>query len=130
MTAADIFKKISDEQMVGKNIPAFRVGDSVKVHCKIREGDKERVQLFAGTVIARNGKGAAETFTVRRISYGEGVERIFPMMSTAIDKVEIERAGKPRRAKLYYLRGRAGKKSKIKERVEAVQAATVAKTDA
>jgi large subunit ribosomal protein L19 len=119
---ANIIQKISDEQLKGRNIPVFSVGDSVKVHCKIREGDKERVQIFAGTVIARDGVGATETFTVRRISYGEGVERIFPMMSSAIDKVEVERSGKPRRAKLYYLRGRAGKQSKIKERVEAVQA--------
>lgn len=123
MNANDILKKISDEQMQGRNIPPFRVGDTIKVHCKIREGDKERVQLFTGTVIARDGKGATETFTVRRISYGEGVERIFPMMSNAIDKIEVERTGAPRRAKLYYLRGRAGKASKIKERVEAVQTA-------
>lgn len=119
---ANIIQKISDEQLKGRNIPAFRVGDSIKVHVKIKEGDKERIQAFAGTVIARDGHGATETFTVRRISYGEGVERIFPMMSSAIDKVEVERTGKPRRAKLYYLRGRTGKKSKIKERVEALQA--------
>ncbi len=114
---SNIIKKISDEQLKGRNIPAFCVGDSVKVFCKIREGDKERVQTFAGTVIARDGGGSTETFTVRRISYGEGVERIFPMMSSAIDHIEIERSGKPRRAKLYYLRGRAGKQTKIKERV-------------
>lgn len=119
---ANIIQKISDEQLKGRNIPAFRVGDNIKVHVKIKEGDKERIQAFAGTVIARDGHGATETFTVRRISYGEGVERIFPMMSSAIDKVEVERTGKPRRAKLYYLRGRTGKKSKIKERVEALQA--------
>lgn len=126
MTANELFKKIGDEQMQGRNIPPFRVGDNVVVHCKIREGEKERIQLFAGTVIARDGKGHTETFTVRRISYGEGVERIFPMSSNAIDKVVVERAGHPRRAKLYYLRGLAGKKAKIKERVEAVQAATTA----
>ena len=126
--SANIIKKISDEQLKGRNLPAFRVGDSIKVHVKIREGDKERVQTFAGTVIARDGSGATETFTVRRISYGEGMERIFPVTSTAIDKIEIERSGKPRRAKLYYLRGRAGKKTKIKERVreEAAPAAPAA----
>jgi large subunit ribosomal protein L19 len=115
---ANIIKKISDEQLKGRTYPAFCVGDSVKVHVKIKEGDKERTQMFAGTVIARNGTGATETFTVRRISYGEGVERIFPMMSSAIDSIEIERQGKPRRAKLYYLRGLAGKKSKIKQRAK------------
>ena len=125
MSVNSIIKKISDEQLKGRNIPAFRVGDSIKVHVKIKEGDKERIQIFAGTVIARDGSGSTETFTVRRISYGEGVERIFPMMSSVIEKVEIERAGHPRRAKLYYLRGLAGKKSKIRARakVEVVGAA-------
>jgi large subunit ribosomal protein L19 len=113
---ASVIKKISDEQLKDRNLPAFRVGDSVKVHVKIREGDKERMQVYAGTVIARDGSGSTETFTVRRISYGEGVERIFPMMSLAIDKLEVERSGQPRRAKLYYLRGRSGKRTKIKER--------------
>lgn len=116
-----IIKKISEEQLKDRNHPAFRVGDSIKVHVKIREGDKERVQLYAGTVIARDGHGATETFTVRRISYGEGVERVFPFMSNAIDKIEVERSGKPRRAKLYYLRGRAGKQTKIKERAKVVE---------
>lgn len=115
---SNIIEKISAEQLKGRNIPPFRVGDSVKVSVKIKEGDKERIQAFAGTVIARDGHGSTETFTVRRISYGEGVERIFPMMSSAIDKLEVERTGKPRRAKLYYLRNRAGKQSKIKERVD------------
>ena len=125
--SANIIKKISDEQLKGRTIPAFNGGDSIKVHVKIREGDKERVQVFPGTVIARDGSGATETFTVRRISYGEGVERIFPFMSNAIDKIEVERSGSPRRAKLYYLRGRAGKKAKIKEKArEEVAAAPAA----
>ena len=114
--SVNIIKKISDEQLVGRSFPAFRIGDSIKVHVKIKEGDKERVQTFAGTVIAMDGTGHTATFTVRRISYGEGVERIFPMSSQTIDRIELERSGKPRRAKLYYLRGRAGKQTKIKER--------------
>ena len=128
--SANIIQKISDEQMKGRKFPAFSVGDSIKVHCKIREGDKERVQTFAVTVIARDGRGSTETFTVRRISYGEGVERIFPMMSTVIEKIEIERRGQPRRAKLYYLRGLAGKKSKIKQRVTVEETAAPAAADA
>lgn len=121
-----IIKKISDEQLKGRTLTAFRVGDSIKVHVKIKEGDKERIQVFAGTVIARNGTGATETFTVRRISYGEGVERVFPVTASSIDKIEVERSGKPRRAKLYYLRGLAGKKSKIKERVTVPETAPAA----
>ncbi len=113
---ATILEKIDQEQRKDKNIPDFRVGDSVKVHVRIREGEKERIQVFSGTVIARDGKKGNETFTVRRISYGEGVERIFPIYSPNVDKIEIERSGDPRRAKLYYLRGRTGKKTKIKER--------------
>ncbi len=114
--ATNILEKIDKEQR-GRSIPAFNVGDSVKVHVKIREGDKERVQMYAGTVIARDGTGSTETFTVRRISYGEGVERIFPLYSPSLDKIEIERSGQPKRAKLYYLRALSGKKTKIKEKV-------------
>lgn len=110
-----IFDTISSEQLKDTKLPAFGVGDSVKVFVRIKEGDKERVQAFAGTVIARDGKGHTETFTVRRISYGEGIERIFPVSSRSIEKLEVERAGDPRRAKLYYLRGRSGKKTKIRE---------------
>lgn len=89
--------------------PAFNVGDSVKVHTKVVEGDKERIQIFSGVVIGRRGHGINETFTVRRISYGEGVERVFPIHSPRIDKVEVERQGSVRRAKLTYLRKRVGK---------------------
>jgi large subunit ribosomal protein L19 len=95
----------------------FKVGDGVKVHTKVREGDKERVQIFAGIVIARKGGGIAETFTVRRISYGEGVERVFPVNSPLIEKVVVERKSVPMKARLYYLRGRLGKQAtKVKER--------------
>lgn len=97
--------------------PEFRVGDSVRVHVKIKEGEKERVQIYAGTVIARDGGGSNETFTVRRISYGEGVERVFPVHSPYVVKVEVERSGMTRQAKLYYLRDRTTKQSRLKERV-------------
>ncbi len=89
----------------------FRVGDGVRVHTRVVEGDKERIQIFAGIVIGRKGRGLNETFTVRRISYGEGVERVFPVHSPRIAKVEVEKAGKARRAKLNYLRGRKGKEA-------------------
>jgi large subunit ribosomal protein L19 len=109
-----ILEKISQSQ-ARKEGAAFNVGDSVRVHVKIKEGDKERIQVFAGTVIARDGRGSTETFTVRRISYGEGVERVFPVHAPAVAKIEIEKPGKVRRAKLYYLRRRTGKNSKIEE---------------
>ncbi len=94
----------------------FRVGDKVKVFTRVKEGDKERTQLFTGTVIARKGRGLNEQFTVRRISYGEGVERIFPVHSPRIEKIEVESKGNPRRAKLFYLRGRSD--MAVKEVVE------------
>ncbi len=109
-------QKISQEQANQERHPEFVIGDTIRVHYKIKEGGKERVQLFTGTVIARKGTGATEAITVRRISYGEGVERIFPLNSPNVDKIEIERHGKVRRAKLYYLRDLAGKKARIKER--------------
>jgi large subunit ribosomal protein L19 len=94
---------------VKKDTPDFKVGDGVRVHTKVREGDKERIQVFAGIVIARKGHGIHETFTVRRISYGEGVERVFPVNSPNIEQIEIERASEPMKARLYYLRDRTGK---------------------
>lgn len=94
-------------------LPEFSVGDAVKVHVRIQEGNNIRTQVFAGTVIARDGHGATETFTVRRISYGEGVERVFPVHAPVVEKVEVERKGKVRRAKLYYARELKGKKAKI-----------------
>lgn len=92
-----------------KDDAKFNVGDSVKVHTKVVEGDKERIQVFSGVVIGKRGRGLNETFTVRRISYGEGVERIFPIHSPRVDKIEVERHGQVRRAKLTYLRSRLGK---------------------
>lgn len=112
---ADIIRKIEQEQLKEK-VPEFNVGDTVRVHVKIREGEKERIQVFTGIVIARDGGSSTETFTVRRVSYGEGVERVFPLHSPNVAKVEIERRGKARRAKLYYLRERSGKTFKVKEK--------------
>jgi large subunit ribosomal protein L19 len=102
-----------------KEAAIFNVGDSVKVHTKVVEGDKERIQIFAGVVIGRRGHGLNETFTVRRISYGEGLERIFPLHSPRVDKIEVEREGDVRRAKLTYLRKRIGKGATlVKERAK------------
>jgi large subunit ribosomal protein L19 len=103
-----IIKEITAHQLK-TDLPQFRVGDGVRVHTKVREGDKERIQIFSGVVIARKGSGIHETFAVRRISYGEGVERVFPLNSPNIDKIEIERESIPMRARLYYLRDREGK---------------------
>src|ERR1041384_7600204 len=111
-----ILDKIESEQY-RKNAAEFSVGDSVRVHTKVVEGDKERIQIFAGVVIGRRGHGLNETFTVRRISYGEGVERIFPIHSPRVDKIEVERQGDVRRSKLTYLRNRIGKGATlVKER--------------
>jgi large subunit ribosomal protein L19 len=93
------------------DVTKFKVGDGVRVHTRVREGDKERIQIFSGIVIGRKGTGLNQTFTVRRISYGEGVERVFPIHSPRIAKVEVEKQGKARRAKLNYLRGRKGKEA-------------------
>ena len=100
------------------DLPDFRPGDSVKVHVKVVEGNRSRIQAFAGVVIARNGSGIAEAFTVRKVSFGTGVERTFPLHSPIIDKLEVERRGDVRRSKLYYLRGLRGKAAKIKEKRE------------
>jgi large subunit ribosomal protein L19 len=104
----NVIEKIQQEQ-IRTDLTPFKVGDSVRVHTRIKEGDRERIQIFSGIVINKQGRGLAETFTVRRISYGEGVERVFPLHSPFIQKVELERAGNVRRAKLYYLRRRVGK---------------------
>ena len=108
MNKAALFDKIEGEQF-RKETPKFGVGDSVRVHTKVVEGEKERIQVFAGVVMGVRGRGLNQTFTVRRISYGEGVERIFPTHSPRVDKIEVEREGQVRRAKLTYLRGRIGK---------------------
>ena len=120
-----IIKEITSVQL--RPVPSFKVGDGVKVHTKVREGDKERTQLFAGIVIARKGHGIHETFTVRRISYGEGVERVFPVNSPNIEKIEIERESQNVRARLYYLRdlkGKAAMQVKAKRYERAVAAPT------
>ena len=114
---------------VKKDIPPFRVGDGVRVHTKVREADKERIQIFSGIVIARKGSGIHETFTVRRISYGEGVERVFPVNSPNIEAIEVELESEPMKARLYYLRNRTGKAAvavnvKTRRTVEAAAAPT------
>ena len=96
--------------------PHFRAGDTVKVHMKVKEGDSERIQVFEGTVISRRGRGASETYTVRKISFGVGVERTFPVTTPHVEKVELVRPGKARRARLYYLRGLTGKSARLDER--------------
>ena len=105
-----------EKEQLRTDIPAFRPGDTVKVYCKIKEGDKERVQLYEGVVIARQGTGIRENFVVRRMSYGVGVERVFPVHSPKIEKIVVARTGKVRRAKLYYMRGLTGKAARIVER--------------
>jgi large subunit ribosomal protein L19 len=104
----NVIEKIQQEQL-RTDLTPFKVGDTIKVHTRIKEGDRERVQVFTGIVINKQGRGIRETFTVRRISYGEGVERVFPVNSPFIQKIEVETAGKVHRAKLYYLRNRVGK---------------------
>ena len=113
----DIIKNITDEQ-IRTDLPQLIIGDTVKVYFKVIEGTRERVQMFEGTIISKKGAGISETFTVRRISYGVGVERVFPVNSPKIDKIEVSRTGKVRRAKLYYLRDRVGKATKVKEKIE------------
>ncbi|AQS59424.1 50S ribosomal protein L19 [Desulforamulus ferrireducens] len=104
-----------EQEQIRKDIPDFRPGDTVKVHYKVIEGTRERIQVFEGIVIRRRGGGMSETFTVRRVSYGVGVERTFPLHTPKIDKIEVVRRGKVRRARLYYLRALRGKKARIKE---------------
>ncbi|MDP4097567.1 50S ribosomal protein L19 [Paenibacillus sp. P96] len=110
----NIVQAITQEQL-RSDLPSFRPGDTLKVHVKVIEGSRERIQLFEGVVIKRRGGGISETFTVRKISYGVGVERTFPLHSPKIDKIEVARRGKVRRAKLYYLRELRGKAARIKE---------------
>ena len=112
----DALKLISESSM-RKEMPVINIGDTVKVHVKIVEGDKSRIQVFEGTVIAKKHGGISETFTVRRVAHGCGIERVFPVHSPSVDKVEIVRRGKVRRAKLYYLRDRVGKAAKVKENI-------------
>ena len=116
----DVIKELEKEEaarlLEGKKIPDFQAGDTVRVNVKIKEGERERVQAYEGVCIARSGGGLQENFTVRKISFGEGVERVFPIMSPMIESIEVKRRGVVRRAKLYYLRDRRGKSARIAER--------------
>jgi large subunit ribosomal protein L19 len=118
----DIIAQLNAEQItkLGKEIPTFAPGDTVIVNVKVKEGDRSRVQAYEGVCIARSGAGLNESFTVRKISYGEGVERVFPIFSPMIDSIKVVRRGKVRRAKLYYLRDRRGKSARIAEKQETV----------
>lgn len=114
----DALKTIAASSMKAEDkLPKFEIGDTVRVSVNIREGDRERIQMFEGTVIARRGSGVAETFTVRRVSYGVGVERVFPVHSPNVAAVQVVRRGRVRRSKLYYLRSRVGKAAKVKEQI-------------
>ena len=112
----DLIKELNKETLANET-PRVQIGDTVRVHVKVKEGSRERIQVFEGTVIAKKHGGITETITVRRISYGVGVEKVFPVHSPSIDKIEVVRNGAVRRAKLYYLRGRVGKGAKIKEKL-------------
>ena len=112
----DALKLISDSSLKAE-VPEINIGSTVRVHVKIREGERERIQMFEGTVIAKRGSGVAETFTVRRVAYGVGVERVFPLHSPNVKDVQVVRYGKVRRSKLYYLRDRVGKAAKVKEQI-------------
>ncbi|HOV27565.1 MAG TPA: 50S ribosomal protein L19 [Pseudobacteroides sp.] len=113
----DIIKAIEKEQLK-TDLPQLNIGDTVRVHVKVKEGNKERLQAFEGTIIGKKGEGIKETFTVRRISYGVGVERVFPVHSPRLDHIDVVKRGKVRRAKLYYLRERLGKAAKVKQKIE------------
>ena len=112
----DIIKALTADQ-IRTDLPQLNVGDNVKIYVKVKEGQRERLQMFEGTIIAKKHGGIQETFTVRHVSYGVGVERTFPVNSPNIDRIEVSRRGKVRRAKLYYLRDRVGKAAKVKERI-------------
>ena len=112
----DLIKELNKETLANE-VPAIKIGDTVRVHVKVKEGSRERIQVFEGTVIAKKHGGIEETITVRRLSYGVGVEKVFPVYSPSIDHIEVVRNGKVRRAKLYYLRGRVGKSAKVKEKL-------------
>lgn len=121
-------KEEADRLLAVRQIPEFRPGDTVRVNVKIKEGERERVQAYEGVCIARGGQGIDESFTVRKISFGEGVERVFPMLSPNIESIEVKRRGVVRRAKLYYLRDRRGKSARIAERQLGPKASAVAET--
>ena len=110
--------KLISQDSLNREAPQFNIGDTVRIDVNIREGERERIQQFEGTVIARKGSGVSETFTVRRVSYGVGVERVFPLHSPNVKAVRVVRHGRVRRAKLYYLRNRVGKAAKVKEQIK------------
>src|SRR6266446_184869 len=120
MTTMNVIEQLDKEEaerlLTGKKIPEFQPGDTVRVNVRIKEGERERVQAYEGVCIARGGQGVDESFTVRKISFGEGVERVFPILSPMIESIEVKRRGVVRRAKLYYLRDRRGKSARIAER--------------
>lgn len=118
MSKLAVIQKLETKQLK-KNIASFCIGDTVRVHTRIIEGEKERIQVFTGTVIARKGAGISETFSVHRVAYGEGMERVFLLHSPRIAKIEVMKEGDVRRSKLYYLRGTSGKASKVKARISA-----------
>lgn len=113
----DIIRQLEAEQIQDQNVPDFAPGDTVVVQVKVREGNRERLQAFEGLVIARRNRGSNSSFTVRKISYGEGVERVFPLYSPSVASIEVKRRGRVRRAKLYYLRDRTGKAARIREKI-------------
>lgn len=111
----NLLQRVERSEIRRKRVPTFKAGDTVKVHCRVREGDKERIQIYEGICIARKGAGLGETFTVRKLSSGIGVERVFPVQSPIVSKIQVVRRGKAARAKLYYLRDRVGKRAKVAE---------------
>jgi large subunit ribosomal protein L19 len=129
----DVIKELEKEEIArlteGRTIPDFQPGDTVRVNVKIKEGERERVQAYEGVCIARSGGGLHENFTVRKISFGEGVERVFPLLSPMIDSIEVKRRGVVRRAKLYYLRDRRGKSARIAERAMSARDTAEGKTE-
>ena len=125
-TIEQLRKEEADRLLAARKIPEFRPGDTVRVNVKIKEGERERVQAYEGVCIARAGTGVHESFTVRKISFGEGVERLFPLLSPSIESIEVKRRGVVRRAKLYYLRDRRGKSARIAERAGGQTASTEA----
>jgi large subunit ribosomal protein L19 len=116
MKQCQVIQEIEKDQ-IKKDIPAFRVGDTISIHTRIIEGDKERIQLFTGTVIAKRGSGISETVALYRYSYGAGIERVFPLHSPKIAKIEVVKTGKVRKSKLYHLRGTSGRASKVEEKI-------------
>ena len=116
MSKAAVIQRLEEKQLK-PDVASFRIGDTVRIHTRIIEGDKERIQMFTGTVIARKGTGTSETFSVHRVAYGEGMERVFLLHSPRIAKIEVVKEGHVRRGKLYYLRGTSGKKSKVRARI-------------